>query len=334
MSWIHLERLGPLNGTPPGPSFWGKLAKTQEQVEGIEKDAEMSAGKKGTHSYSRTEPWLRDCRKALHANGLIAIQTGGISKSHTMHSGADGVKLAATFAVIEADTGHGYYFCFDWLVALGGNDMHISAGNYTITWKYFLRGLLMVPQVDVEPEGMAPVDDRRATKNGPIASGPTIPARPSAAANTTARPATATRPAAAPEHRGSVATHPTVRASRTILDSRPADALLDAGEQEVQKTAHATDDNGEPGYEDLLKAGFSEPNARLLASLRGDQPLAGDAKEIFSAAFNKATGGDTSTKIKMLMEAGFTPSKDPNNKLLVSQMRRVAAALNLNKENE
>lgn len=132
-------------GLMPSAGFWGSLKAAQDFVKPMVKDEEFP-DKKGKH-FSRTEDWIREGRGYLLKFGLIGSQAGAI-----LLDGANGSILATQFLVVSAVDGTGLLCAIDWPVygfAGGkGSPGHGNAAAFTGAWKYWIRGLLAIPQVD------------------------------------------------------------------------------------------------------------------------------------------------------------------------------------------
>lgn len=130
---------------PPSQLFWGALRDAQADVQPMVKGEEFP-DKKGKH-FSRTEDWIKAGRDYLLKKGLLGSQAGA-----TLEDGAGGPVLSTQFLVVSTADGTGLLCTVEWPVyGFGGgkgSPGHGTAAAFTGCWKYWIRGLLAIPQVD------------------------------------------------------------------------------------------------------------------------------------------------------------------------------------------
>lgn len=142
-------------GTPP--SIIDCLVSAQAAIAGVSKDGQVDFGRK--YNYTTAEEMIRECRKALHANGLALVRK------------AWRLRVIEAMPCVESDfallcrTGETMEFAnICWPVIEGDKRPadKALAGALTTSFAYFLRDLLLVPKQDEAEMDKRNDEDHRA----------------------------------------------------------------------------------------------------------------------------------------------------------------------------
>lgn len=133
---------------PPSLAFWSSLAAAQKAAPIMErKEAIGGENKKNPTRYSSTEEWINTGKSLLLQCGLLAIQAGG-----ALEDRANGSVLSCAFLCVCTTDGTGLLCLVEWptygFIGGKGSAGHATASAFTSPWKYYVRGLLAIPQVD------------------------------------------------------------------------------------------------------------------------------------------------------------------------------------------
>ena len=137
----------PYGWVKPSPEYFLAIARAQETVPAIVRNTKGPRGK----MYSKTEDWIKQLKGHLRTQGLLVRQVGGVSLNRNT-----GPVMRIQFVVSLLSDSTGEVYTLDWAWANPGQTPgDASATAYTRPWKSFLRGLLMIDQVD-EDEDLEP----------------------------------------------------------------------------------------------------------------------------------------------------------------------------------
>jgi len=123
------------------------LLEAQEAIASVVKDAKANYGERTKYSYVSADQMVTECRKALHAAGLILLR-----ESYSVQSSAEtGMVLFSNYLLVHAASGSSITSSQSpWFIieAQGRPLDKALAGALTTSLSYFLRDLLLVPRDD------------------------------------------------------------------------------------------------------------------------------------------------------------------------------------------
>jgi len=128
------------------------LLQAQAAIPGIGKDAQNEHRR---YDYTSAEHMLEVCRTVLHEHGLVAVQdawepVGAFSFEVPVSGEAMVGMIAVTFRLSHAASGEERVSRMAWPVVVSRGRPHDKAlaASVTVSWTYYLRGLLALPRLE------------------------------------------------------------------------------------------------------------------------------------------------------------------------------------------
>lgn len=141
------------------------LLEAQQAIASVVKDAKANYGERARYAYVSADQMVTECRKALHAAGLILLR-----ESYSVQSSPEtGTVLFSNYLLVHAASGLSVSSSQSpWFIieAQGRPLDKALAGALTTSLSYFLRDLLLVPREDE-----AEMDRRNDTEHQPNSIG-------------------------------------------------------------------------------------------------------------------------------------------------------------------
>jgi hypothetical protein len=356
----------PWLGVPPSPAFWQALVRAQAAVPFLVKDEKIKDSKA---LYKPTEDFIR-LRSVLTEQGLLAFQPGGLLDQR---GDSRELALSTAFVVIAPADGTGLLCRLDWpahgFMGGKGSPGHATATAYTMPWKYWVRGLLAIAQVDEgdELERNEPSPYERQSAPPPRTGPPQQPQFGPPAQQQFGPPAQQASPYAPqqgppqhapaygpppsyPQQGGAAPPYMAPPGANPPQQQRP---LPPVGRESIVQYTHQAlggepvnapnprpaerprpaDGGPDPTLEELLRGGWQNDFAGALASVGPNDTVPQELREEFLSATAEFFAGDPAPAMALWEGTGFVPAGPNGSKPTGAQLRRYCSKMDWRRRN-